>query len=261
MPLTFAHPAAAVPLRRLGLPLSALVVGSAAPDFLYFLRLAPRGHFGHTAAGLFVFCLPMGLAVLLVFHVFQKRPLAALAPVALQRRLGVPTEAADVRSPRWWGRSAVAVLLGALTHVGWDAFTHAGGWGVERVGALREPVVWGGAAGPPGYTLAQHGSTAIGLALLALWTRAWWRTAPLREPGPVSPPRIRVARVAWLVGVPVAAGVGYAGREAGGAADVLRAFAGHAVVATTSFAFVALLAYGVWRRSRAWRHPPGRPEG
>jgi len=33
MPFTFAHPAAAVPLAQFRLPLSALVVGSMAPDF------------------------------------------------------------------------------------------------------------------------------------------------------------------------------------------------------------------------------------
>jgi hypothetical protein len=85
VPLTFAHPA--VPLARLGLPLSALVVGSMAPDFVYSLRLAPRGSFGHTLPGLVLFCLPAGLAVLWAFHRLMKRPLLALGPPPLQRRL------------------------------------------------------------------------------------------------------------------------------------------------------------------------------
>ena len=40
--------------------LSALVVGSVAPDLGYLLYLAPAGTVSHTVAGLFVFCLPVG---------------------------------------------------------------------------------------------------------------------------------------------------------------------------------------------------------
>ncbi len=64
MPFTLAHPAAAAPLRRFGLVLSALVVGSMAPDFPYFLPGLPQDKFGHTLAGVFWFCVPAGLAVL-----------------------------------------------------------------------------------------------------------------------------------------------------------------------------------------------------
>ena len=39
MPLTIAHPAAVLPFRHSRLPISALVIGSLAPDFEYFLHL------------------------------------------------------------------------------------------------------------------------------------------------------------------------------------------------------------------------------
>ncbi len=38
MPWTVSHPAAAAPFARWGLVLSALVVGSMAPDFVYFRK-------------------------------------------------------------------------------------------------------------------------------------------------------------------------------------------------------------------------------
>lgn len=38
MPVTIAHPAAVLPLRGLGLPLSAMVIGSMAPDLPVFSR-------------------------------------------------------------------------------------------------------------------------------------------------------------------------------------------------------------------------------
>ncbi|RKZ85433.1 MAG: hypothetical protein DRR19_16380 [Candidatus Parabeggiatoa sp. nov. 1] len=63
MPFTLSHPAAAVPLARGGLVLSALVVGSMSPDFLYFLCLSTQYQFGHTFIGVFVFDIPTGLTV------------------------------------------------------------------------------------------------------------------------------------------------------------------------------------------------------
>jgi len=61
MPLTLAHPAAVLPavrFRRRGLPFVPLVIGSVTPDFEYFFKLEPTGHFSHTVPGVFLFCLP-----------------------------------------------------------------------------------------------------------------------------------------------------------------------------------------------------------
>ena len=80
--------------------LSALVVGSLAPDFRYFLNLAPRGHIGHSFKGIFIFCLPVGLAVLWIFQQVMKRPLISLAPRSHQQRL-VP-----LAEPFHWGGAA-----------------------------------------------------------------------------------------------------------------------------------------------------------
>jgi hypothetical protein len=247
VPLTFAHPAAVWPLARLQLPVSALVVGSVAPDFLYFLQLAPRGHFGHTFAGLFAFCLPVGLVVLVLFHLVVKRPLADLLPVAVQRRLAGPLDEATPRAPSWWGKAGIAVLIGAATHVGWDAFTHNGGWGVERLGVLREPTRWG----PAGYSFAQHGSTMVGLSVLVLWIRSWWRRVPVRATRPAPSVRTRSLRLGLLIGLPLGAGVIFASYKALAAEHVLRAFAGYAVVVTTSFTALAVLAYGAWATAQS----------
>jgi hypothetical protein len=94
MPFTLAHPAAAVPLARSSterFALSALVVGSMAPDFEYPLRWRAEGHLGHTFPGLIVFCLPLGLVALALFHGLVKRPVVLLLPRALRARLsGLP---------------------------------------------------------------------------------------------------------------------------------------------------------------------------
>src|SRR5512134_324687 len=90
MPFTFAHPAAAVPLRRwLGRygTVSALVIGSMTPDLAYFLPCGVSRAQSHSVAGLFWWCLPVGAAVYLLFHTVLAPPLVALAPRGLRARL------------------------------------------------------------------------------------------------------------------------------------------------------------------------------
>lgn len=244
MPLTFAHPAAALPLARLRLPLSALVVGTMAPDFVYYVRLAPRGHYGHTLPGLFLFCLPAGLAVLWLFHRVVKSPLVALSPEAAQRRLAPYVASSPFDRPL--ALVAVSILVGAVTHDVWDAFTHGSGWGVQAVPALRRLVALGPLGVVKGYKLAQHGSTLVGLTALAGAGVAWWRRAvqvDVRAPLAVYS---RALRLGGLTVPPVLFGVTLALAHASRSASPIPAFAGRFVVATTSAAFVAVVVYGVW---------------
>jgi hypothetical protein len=78
LPFTFAHSAAAVPLRhvlgRFGV-LSALVIGSIAPDLAFVLPIGVARLDSHSLAGLFWFCLPAGLLTYLLFHRVLKGPL------------------------------------------------------------------------------------------------------------------------------------------------------------------------------------------
>lgn len=167
MPLTFAHPIAVLPLRRCGLPLSALIVGSIAPDLEFLLHLAPSQNIGHTATGLFVFCLPMGLVTLWIFHRIWRKPILSL----LAEDLGMSQNEGLAAFPFWpFRRLAVlsaAVLIGALSHLVWDSFTHQSGWAVQHVptlGAVSLESHWGSV---PFFKLLQHGSTFLGLVVLA----------------------------------------------------------------------------------------------
>src|SRR5262245_46796273 len=127
MPFTFAHPAAAVPLRgvlgRYGV-LSALVIGSLTPDFPYFLPLDIPREVSHSLPALAWFCLPMGLLVYVLFHVFLKGPLLALLPPATLCRLGPYTSRFQSLPQASWTAVIVSLLCGAVTHLLWDAFTH-----------------------------------------------------------------------------------------------------------------------------------------
>ncbi len=66
------------------------------------------------------------------------------------------------------------MVLGALTHIVWDSFTHAGRWGVEVVPWLHTEHL-----GLPGYKWTQFASGLLGLAALVIWClRRLAETAP-----------------------------------------------------------------------------------
>ncbi|MCW5890951.1 MAG: DUF4184 family protein [bacterium] len=201
MPFTLAHPAAAVPLRRLfgrQAVLSALVIGSLTPDAVYFLPLRVSQPASHSLAGLAWFCVPVGLVAWLVFHLVLKVPVVALLPRWVQARLppvrpGVPAVSPIVL--------VLALALGAATHVVWDAFTHAATLPARLFPWLRVHLGTVGGLDVPVWKLLQHASTAVGLGLLAGWS--WRRLAaatPAAQPAvPAVAPGAKTAALVVLV--------------------------------------------------------------
>lgn len=178
MPFTLSHPAAIIPFARQRLVLSALVVGSMSPDFLYFINLTPRGQFGHTLAGVFLFCLPLGTLVLWMFHTLMKWPLFSLCPQALQERLMEPAQGFAFRSMGRQLLIILSILIGAGTHLLWDCFTHEYGWAVSRLSFLNWSVIEIGARSIPVFKLLQHLSTVIGGGALLYCFLHWMWRAP-----------------------------------------------------------------------------------
>jgi hypothetical protein len=164
MPYPFAHPAAVLPLARplgrFAVP-SALAIGSMAPDFWYFVPLLERGE-SHSLAGLAWFCLPAGLLAYALFHLLLKQPLIALA----SPRLGCFTPAGLPQVP--WRAVIVSLMVGALTHLAWDALTHSYDEAAQR------------------HNWLQHASTAFGTMVLGWWSWRKLRLVPA-APGPLSP--------------------------------------------------------------------------
>lgn len=196
MPFTLAHAAAAMPFRRLRLIPSAVVVGTLAPDFEYFLRLAPRGGFGHTFAGAFLLSLPMALLVLWMFHGLVERPLVQLFPNAIQLRL-------TRNEPfRFGGFSrflliVFSALVGIATHIVWDSFTHRYTWPTRHWPFLQEAQYLPVLGWIPHYKLLQHASSVIGVLLLFVWAARWYQTTkPRRDSRETALP----LRQRWLVG-------------------------------------------------------------
>lgn len=235
MPLTPAHAAAAWPLNRWlpRLPLGALVIGTMTPDFRYLLTLQPLGANSHSLLGLLVFCLPVGFTVWLAYRHLVRPALVDLLPPAAQRALAAPGGSVTL-----YASALVAVLLGAFSHIAWDSFTHDYGFMVWHIAALRAE----GLFGIRWYKVLQHGSTVVGLVIVAYWVRG--RIAALPAAARVfsaAEARRVVGAAAILLGIAVVAGVANGARASG-----LRLMLGYTAIGGMAGLAVALFVFGVW---------------
>ena len=194
MPFTVSHVAAVVPMARSPLVASALVIGSMSPDIPYYLPVFVGSEATHSPLGVVSIDVLLSLAVFMAWHGFLTRPAIDCAPAAVRGR--IPSQAVHPLSTRLSSlRQVLLVLLstsvGAATHVAWDSFTHAEGWGTTHVAWLAEQHGL-----LPGYGWAQHGSGVFGALVIALRLAQWWRSTPVAP----SSSRLRpvVAARAWL---------------------------------------------------------------
>ena len=168
MPFTVSHAAAVLPLHRLSkhkLPLTALMVGSMAPDFGYFFSYEASRPLTHSFAGLFIFDLPMGLFVWLFYVAFLEKATITL----LSDRWHTRFAHTDAITPKLVARASVAIILGAATHLLWDSFTHRGTFVTDAFPAFLGPTP--GLAWLPIFHLLHALSSVVGLAILVRWAR------------------------------------------------------------------------------------------
>lgn len=178
MPFTPAHAAAALPFLRSRLVPSALLIGTFAPDFEYFLRFSPSSGFGHTWIGIFVLSLPLALAVLYVYQVTVRSFLLALMPESFQSRLKESSRPFLFFPQSRFGWILLSLSLGIATHVVWDNFTHPNSWLALHWPLLRRTVRLPLIGVLPSSKLLQQISTLAGLGILMAWLLRWYRTTP-----------------------------------------------------------------------------------
>lgn len=171
MPFTPAHPALVLPLlKKRGLSALGLVVGSLAPDFEYFFKLKVNSHHSHTLAGLFYFDVPVTFLLSWLFIRFVRTNFVANLPPFFQRRFQ-PIMTLEVRSvliDRWF-IFLVSALLGSLSHLFWDGFTHNNTFFVRNLSFYEGAYVpYEGVKYPLWYAL-QHISSAVGLAIVLIY--------------------------------------------------------------------------------------------
>jgi hypothetical protein len=175
MPFTLSHAAAALPFQKLKPVWPALVIGTFAPDLQYFTWISDEDRSGHHFPGIVMLAIPLALLLLWLFECYVKGPAIELLPNSVQRRL---QDKVDPLSFWGWGRVVSIVLwisVGIATHVLWDSFTHYSSWITQRWSIFHQTVPLPFHHQPMVYKLLQHGSTVLGLLVLAAWVAAWYR--------------------------------------------------------------------------------------
>lgn len=129
MPFPLAHPAAVVPLRRwcpAYFDLASLVIGSLVPDLA--CSIDDWEYFSHTLLGSLVFCLPVGLVAVWVFHRVRIALVTSLPNP--HRGALLPLCTAKFPSPQ---TVILSLLVGSWLHILWDLFTHGHSWLVRSI--------------------------------------------------------------------------------------------------------------------------------
>ncbi|MBW9109802.1 DUF4184 family protein [Microbacterium trichothecenolyticum] len=231
MPFTPSHAVVALPFIRTPLVPAAIAVGAMTPDLPLFVRGLPL-HYGATHSFAWLPATVVVALLLLVVWRCVLRPAAReLSPRWLAARLPGEWDAGAGRSLRetfaivpgppsrvsWSGMLLLvaSLVIGVVSHIVWDLFTHEARWGTEVVPALAAE--WGPLRG---FKWLQHGSSVLGLAIIAGWLLLWLvrreaeasvvRTLPgwVRWGWWASLPAVLVA--AWVWGLAV-----YGGLDAG----------------------------------------------
>ncbi len=193
------HIAAVLPLRRVrgtSLPLAALAIGSMSPDAVYFVPgLRPAGVLTHQWWATVTIDVAIALVGWMLWRSISSQ-LHDFSPTWLRARW----------RPAGWNDHAawtvvVGAAVGAVTHVIWDSFTHAGRWGSTHLGFLAAsyPTPFGGSW--PGYHWAQYVSGMLGLAVIA---GVGWRqpTRPV-EPRPAPTRLVALVIATGLAGAAI----------------------------------------------------------
>lgn len=175
MPLTFCHPAIVLPLKKLKsnwFSMTGLIIGSMSPDLEYFSRMEIVATCSHLFWGVLYFDLPIALIYCFVFHLFVRNVLINHLPYFLKERF------AQFLNFNWinyfkkhWIIIILSIIIGAYSHLFWDAFTHEWGFFAKHVHALQETWVQISFNNfeIKGYKFLQHFSTFLGAIFIAFW--------------------------------------------------------------------------------------------
>jgi hypothetical protein len=263
MPFTVSHVVAVLPLRRSRLPTAALVAGSLSPDLPLFIPWPADTNYTHTLVGTVIADPIAGLFLLAVWHQLLRPAIPRMAPTELRRRIASrPAQAQGDRPQGIRGIVALwaGLVIGALTHVGWDAFTHHQLWGPTHLPWLNRQF------GPlPWYEWAQHLSSLLGLIVLAFVAVSWWRRNTPKLPNQLAPAATETDRTAATTVLRrISVGLVSAAATAGAIFGIQAADTRHhnwidivaeAVLRSTSWAAVALLGVAAVLRLAIGRQP------
>lgn len=213
MPFTPSHAIVALPFVRTPLVPAAIAIGAMTPDISLFLRNIGLDYgFLHDPVNV-VWTTLLALALFLLWRMLLRPAALELLPRWVTMRLPAGWSASGIRAANealsrddrpqyarmraWYPLLLVfSTMLGVLSHILWDAFTHESRWGVDLLPALANS--WGPF---DGYKWLQYASSALGLLGLAIWAALWLRRATPRVDAPRGLPA--VVRITWWMSLPV----------------------------------------------------------
>ena len=201
MPFTVSHVAAVLPAYRVlsrAQVFTAAVIGSMVPDFGFLLPGALSRLQTHSVAALFTFCLPVGLLAYLLTVLLIRPAIIEILPDRAFARVRAALSVPVPQSLRHILLVLLAILLGAITHLIWDAFTHENARGVRMFPVLEAytPELDGHSLRL--YHLLQYGSSVVGLLAVILALVLWVRHAP-RPAQPLRRSLRSVERWVWTL--------------------------------------------------------------
>ena len=168
MPFTFSHPAVILPFSKYQryFSLTALIFGSISPDFEYFIRFQIKSTVSHTLSGIFIFNLPLVFLLSYLFHRIIKKQFIKHLPKPFDSWFKIIAD-------RDWSIYSFSklfifiysALLGILSHILWDSFTHIDGFFVAQIPLLNAILAWN----IPMYKILQHFSTLTGLIIILVF--------------------------------------------------------------------------------------------
>jgi len=174
MPFTFSHPAAVIDLPKKYFSLSALVIGSILPDIEYFIRLEPVRRHLHSWPGFLWLGIPMGMFIHLFFHLVLKYPLLSLFPKNHQEKLLPVSKQFPLKTPEDFLKIALSILIGILSHIIIDSFTHETDFLVVHISFLQMPLINTPFLNMTVATFLQYFTTVIGIGYIILRYFLWF---------------------------------------------------------------------------------------
>lgn len=206
MPFTPSHALVALPFIRTPLVPAAIAIGAMTPDLPMFVRGVGMSYgFTHTFSNVLLTA-AIAFVLFMIWRVVLRPASVLLAPRTIASRLPADWEDRGLSAAgRAIGRGlpraypvllALSLVIGVLSHILWDLFTHEGRWGVALLPALDAR--WGPLTG---YKWLQHGSSVVGLVVIGIWAMLRLRAATVRDlAGPGLPLWVRIT---WVASLPV----------------------------------------------------------
>jgi hypothetical protein len=157
---------------------TALIVGSMAPDFEFFIQMKPVEPImdipiGHTIRGMFYYNLPLCFLFAWIFHRIIKMPLLLHLPQPLVDQYA--TYAFQIWDINSWESFIIfcySALLAMTIHILWDSFTHVNSPVIKHLTWLSLPVNLFSYTIPM-YKFLDHSGTIVGF-LIGLYYLYFW---------------------------------------------------------------------------------------